>query len=78
MFVSALIAILDTVLTTSRDAFSRIRTSDPETLFDSTYLYDKAPLLYEETVVGTAAGTHLPNEACVRMTVKASGDSIIR
>jgi hypothetical protein len=60
------------------DAFSRVRTSDPETVFDSTYHYDKSPLLYEEVVVGTGSGTHLPNEACVRMRVSASGDSIIR
>lgn len=63
---------------TSRDIFGRFRTSDPETLFDSTYHVDKAPLLYEETVVGTGLGTHLPNEACVRMRVSASGDSIVR
>lgn len=63
---------------TSRDAFSRVRTSDPETLFDSTHHYDKNPLLYEEIVVGGATGTHLPAEAAVRMRVEADGDSIVR
>lgn len=68
-----------TVLIDPRDAFSRVRTSDPETLFDSTHHYDKSPLLFEEVVAGdTAAGTHLPAEACVRMRVEAEGDSIIR
>lgn len=62
----------------SRDIFGRLRTSDPETLFDSTHHMDKAPLLYEETVAGGAESTHLPNEACVRMRVSSSGDSVVR
>lgn len=62
----------------SRDIFGRLRTSDPETLFDSTHHMDKAPLLYEETVAGGAESTHLPNEACVRMRVSSAGDSVIR
>ena len=60
------------------DAFTRVRTSDPETIFDSTHHYDKSPLLWEETVVAGGSGTHLPNEACVRMRVSNSGDSVIR
>lgn len=68
----------ETHLLEAQDAFGRLRTSDPETLFDSTYQMDKAPLLYEEMATAGGAATHLPNESAVRMRVSASGDSIIR
>lgn len=56
----------ETRLLEAQDAFGRLRTAAPETLFDSTYQVDKAPLLYEETAVAGGVSTHLPNEAAVR------------
>lgn len=62
-----------------RDAFGRIPTSDPITMFDSTHQADKSPLLWEETITGGgAASTHLPNESAVRMRVTANADSVVR
>jgi len=61
------------------DAFGRIRTSAPTTLFDSQLEYDKQPVLWDEKTVGSATSTHLQNESSVEMAVTtASGDSVIR
>jgi len=48
------------------DAFGRQRTSEPETIFDLTQLYDKQPLYVEELITSGATGTHLPNEAATQ------------
>lgn len=62
-----------------RDAFGRLRTSDPVTVFDYQSEYDKGLLLWEETTVGSGSAAHDANEACVDMTVTtASGDKVSR
>jgi len=61
-----------------KDAFGRLRTSDPVTLFASQFQYDAQPLLWESALVGTGSVTHLPNESSIQMRVAASGDSVIR
>lgn len=60
------------------DAFSRIRVSDGVTLFDSQLQYGVSSLVWDQTLVGTGAVTHLPNESSVRLDVLASGDSVVR
>ena len=62
------------------DAFSRLRTADPTTLFDSQHQYTKQPLLWDESLAGTGASTHLPNEASVRLSTggTASGAAAVR
>lgn len=61
----------------SRDAFARWRTSNPQTLFESTLVYGKLPLIWDEALTGTATSTHSAANARVRMAV-ATGDSAIR
>jgi hypothetical protein len=55
----------------SYDAFSRLRVSEPYTLFDSKLLYDKQPLLWDELEV-SGSGTscdYSSNEAMVKLNV---------
>lgn len=61
------------------DAFGRQRVSHPETLFDMNHIYDKQSLYVEEVLTSGGTGTHLPNEAAVRMAVTtAIGSRVVR
>lgn len=63
---------------TNFDAFGRLRTSTPLTLFDSQNRYAKDPQ-FDESLAGSATCTHLANESSVAMAITtASGDSVIR
>lgn len=63
----------------ARDAFNRLRVSNPTTLFDSQAQYDKQGLLFYEVVAGAGTCTHDANNAGVDLTVtNASGDSALR
>ena len=63
----------------SIDAFARLRTSDPFTIFDSKQLHDKQPLFWDEAIGGSATSTHIPADANVLMTVtENSADYVIR
>lgn len=63
----------------SLDAFGRIRTSDPETIFDSKLLYDKKPLYWDESITGVGASSVHSTVNCeVTLTVTNSGESVIR
>lgn len=63
---------------TNFDAFGRLRTSNPVTLFDSQNRYEKDPQ-FDETVAGSATSTFLANESSVKLEVTtASGDEAIR
>lgn len=62
----------------SRDAFGRMRVSDPLTLFDSQLQYNDGSLIYETVTTGTGSTSHNANESSVTMTVAAGGDSVIR
>ena len=67
--------------TPSIDAFARLRTSEPYTIFDSKQLYDKLPLLWDEEITdggGTPTSVHSTTNAEVAMTVNSSGDIIAR
>lgn len=61
------------------DAFGRQRVSHPETLMDLNHVYDKQPLYVEELTASGGTGTHLPNEAAVRMSVTTTvGSRVVR
>jgi hypothetical protein len=63
---------------TNFDAFGRLRTSEPLTLFDSQNRYAKDPQ-FDESLSGSATCTHLANESSVAMNITtASGDQVIR
>ncbi len=49
------------------DAFQRLRVSAPDTRFDSEFLYDKQPLLFEEIIGGTGTAGDILTVAAVRM-----------
>lgn len=58
------------------DLFGRIKTSDPQTVFDSSHRYKRALDFGQETS-GTATITHLPNESSLSLAIgNASGDKI--
>jgi hypothetical protein len=58
--------------TPSVDAFSRLRVSNPYTIFDSKQLHDKQPLFWDEVLGGNATSTHLPADARTRIAVTAN------
>ena len=61
------------------DAFGRLRTSDPTTLFDHVNQYDNTPLLWETTLTGGATETHLPNQSATQLRCgTANGDKAVR
>jgi hypothetical protein len=68
----------DTVLTTaagdtgSVDAFGRFRTSEPETLFDSSFEYDLQPLFWDTNLSGGADIAHDSDKHAAVLTVSGS------
>lgn len=63
---------------TSADAFGRVRTSPPITLFDSQNRYAKSAD-FDETVSGSATVTYSADESSVLLNVtSASGDKVVR
>lgn len=63
-----------------QDAFSRVRISDPVTLFDSQQQYGDSSLVWENVLTGTGAVSNLLNESTVQMTTggTAAGASVVR
>ncbi len=59
------------------DAFGRLRTSNPFTLFDSSFRY-KDNGKFDTKITGLATGTFDNLNSCYTMTVSGNGDSIIR
>ena len=57
------------------DAFGRVRVSDPVTLFDSQFQYDKQPLIWNEDTANSGTATHLPNESAVRLRAATNNGS---
>lgn len=61
------------------DAFGRLRVSEPQTLFETQFQYNSAPLFWDSTLAGGGTATHLPNEAAIRLRVAdAENDQVIR
>jgi len=60
------------------DAFSRLRVSDPVTIFDSNFQYNLAPLIYQQVVAGAGTVAHSPNNSSAVLSVTGTGgDSAI-
>jgi len=63
---------------TGVDAFGRIRTSTPHTLFDSQH-QDVENDKWDTLIVGSGTKTHLPDESTIKLEIgTANNDSIIR
>ena len=63
---------------TNVDAFGRLRTASPFTLFDSQNRFGIDPQ-FDTSTTGSGATSHLANESSVQMSVTtASGDEVIR
>ena len=60
------------------DAFSRLRTSSPTTLFDSQFQYGLQPFLWDSVLTGTGTAMASANTSSVTMTVSANGDQVVR
>ena len=61
------------------DAFSRLRTGGPHSLFDSTQMFNDQPLFWENILTGNGTATYRQNEACTRLEcTTTSGDKVIR
>lgn len=57
------------------DAFSRLRTSNIDTVFDSSFQYDLQPLIYQALVANSATITHDANKVSAALTTAASPGS---
>ena len=65
-------AVMEYGDTPSIDAFSRLRVSNPYTIYDSKQIHDKQPIFWDELTGGSATSTHSANNAATVMTVTAS------
>ncbi len=61
-----------------KDSFGRLRTSEPQAVFDSTFQYDKQPILWNEGLTGGGTATHVPAHSAVDLVVSSDGDEVIR
>lgn len=59
------------------DAFGKLRVSLPNTLFDSKFIYDKLPEVYDEKA-SLGASNFLFGDSCVTMQTSATGGYVIR
>lgn len=63
----------------SLDSMGRLRVASSVVAVESSFRYDKQPLVWAEKTVGAGAASHLPNDAAVSLTAStASGDSVVR
>ena len=62
-----LVEVLDTHNT--HDAFGRLRTSHPETLFDSKQLFDNQPLFFDDSEVSGAGTTSVYSQDAARTRI---------
>ena len=63
----------------SVDAFHRLRTSSPTTLFDSQLQYNNVPFIWQSQITGSGTDTHDPNASNTVMAVTANAaDSVTR
>lgn len=59
----------------SVDAFGRLRTSPPVTLFDSKQLFNSQPLFWASKAINGATFTHLPDRASTALAVTSTSGS---
>lgn len=57
------------------DAFSRLRVSNPDSMFDAVFKYDKQPLLFWESTSLSATITHLGNNPSVELLCSTTNGS---
>ena len=62
----------------NQDAFDRLRTSKPNTLFEINATTGKLPYLVDEIIVGNGTSTQNTNNSYVQMAVTSTGDKVIR
>lgn len=61
------------------DAYSRIRVSNPVSIFESQLQYDDQPFFWETVTTGGGTTAHLPDESSLELTCgTADGDSVTR
>ena len=61
------------------DAFARLRTGDPQSLFDSTQVFNDQPLFWESITTGGGIATYQNDESSTRLMCTTSiGDKVIR
>lgn len=60
------------------DAFSRLRVSNPFTLFDGAQRYRDDPFKWDQVDTGAASSTFVTNESSVLMSVSGNGDESLR
>lgn len=60
------------------DAFGRLRTSAPYTLFESQSQYNASGLLWEDVLTAGGTSTHQSASSTVRLRVSTSGDKVVR
>lgn len=61
---------------TALDAFSRLKVSIPNTLFDSQNEYDKAPLIWNENIVD-GYSTYLTNQGAIELKTGTTANAIV-
>jgi hypothetical protein len=70
--------VIGTQTSSAYDAFGRLRTSNPLTIFDSANIMSKNDL-FDESLTGAGAVTYTANKSTVNLNVTtASGDKVIR
>jgi len=57
------------------DAFSRLRTSNPDTVFDSSLQYDLQPLIFEAVVANNGTVVHTPTSSGATLSVTTTAGS---
>jgi hypothetical protein len=57
------------------DAFGRVRTANPTTIFDAQFNYDAQPLLFTSATVGTGSFAKTTGESSVTLTTGGTGNS---
>lgn len=62
----------------AKDAFHRLRVSNPNALFDINHIYDKNSLKMDENIIGGGSSTYNNNHSSVDMVVSSNGDKITR
>lgn len=63
---------------TAKDAFGRLRVSNNHQLFDSQFLFDKLPLVWDEKLTGSPVTPTRATDSTITLATTTSGQSIIR
>jgi len=75
---SGLDSIIHSSYNPSNDTFGRLRVSENVTLFDSKFLADKLPIVWDEEIIGGATSVHSSTNAQIVMSTTSNNDAVIR